>query len=135
MPLSKNAQKYSFRRIGPRGPLPGGQGPPPAALKSLLPAANSTGCHLPKDGPPAVILLLQARPQCRHSAKSAVLHKTRQRGTAATSMCTCTHSGRSTAVCTLVYTAVPLERYRPHEECTYIVLNLVRILNLVYVIQ
>ena len=48
MPLSKNAQKYSFRRIGPRGPLPGGQGPPPAALKSLLPAANSTGCHLPK---------------------------------------------------------------------------------------
>ena len=55
------------------------------------PIALAATCR--KYGPPAVILLLQARPQCRHSAKSAILHKTRQRGTAATSMCTCTHSG------------------------------------------
>ena len=81
--LSKNAQKYSSRRIGLRAPLPGGQDrllPPPKACcqRPIAPAAT---CR--KGGPPAAILLLQARPRYGHSAKLAILHKTRRRGTAA----------------------------------------------------
>jgi hypothetical protein len=83
MPLSKNAQKYSSRRIGPRAPLPERQDrllPPPTACcqRPIAPAAT---CR--KGGPPAAILLLQARPRYGHSAKLAILHKTRRRGTAA----------------------------------------------------
>ena len=80
MLLSKNAQKYSSRRIGLRAPLPGGQDrllPPPKACcqRPIAPAAT---CR--KGGPPAAILLLQARPRYGHSAKLAILHKTRRRG-------------------------------------------------------
>ena len=147
MLLSQNAQKYSSRRIGLRGPLLGGQDgllPPPKA-RCQRPIALAATCR--KYGPPAAILLLQARPRYCHSAKSAVLHKNRQRGTAtpqlARSRCTCqaefycsVHGRTSTSSTKFsVYMSVLddnvdvyrllhtqwycIMMYRPHEECTY----------------